>query len=114
MEGYASLPFLTWVFVLQGANPNRPGIIPTTLGNMLGGFFFCGFFYFYMHLLGEDPVAVDGVYYQQPERSLEEGNLFAVRSGTIVEDRGGKSSNSSGEFQRTVQTPTTAAINKVQ
>ncbi|KAK0748357.1 Formate/nitrite transporter-domain-containing protein [Apiosordaria backusii] len=90
------------------------GLIPTTLGNMLGGFFFCGFFYFYMHLLGEEPIAVDGVYYQQPERSLEEGNLFSVRSGTIVEDGGGNSSNYSGEFKRTAQAPTTVATNKVQ
>ncbi|KAK4167110.1 Formate/nitrite transporter-domain-containing protein [Cladorrhinum sp. PSN259] len=88
------------------------GIIPTTLGNMIGGGFFCGAFYWYMHILGEPDIMVDGTYYQT-QASLEEGNLFAVRSGTIVEEQGGKSSNSSGDQIHTVEGVSTAAT-KVQ
>jgi len=67
------------------------------LGNMIGGGIFCGLFYWYMHILGEPDIMVDGTYYQA-QAQMEEGNLFTVRSGTIVEEEGGKSStNSSGE-----------------
>ncbi|KAF4464656.1 formate transporter [Fusarium albosuccineum] len=42
------------------------GIIPATLGNILGGGLFCGLYYWYMYLLMEDPVKIDGVEYQGP------------------------------------------------
>ncbi|KAK3989887.1 Formate/nitrite transporter-domain-containing protein [Cladorrhinum sp. PSN332] len=72
------------------------GIIPTALGNMIGGGIFCALFYWYMFITGEDDIMLDGTFYQA-QSDLEEGNLFAVRSGTIVEEQGGKSSNSSGD-----------------
>lgn len=40
-----------------------PGIIPAALGNMLGGALFCGTYYWWMYSFGEQPIAVDGVYY---------------------------------------------------
>ncbi|KAJ4394448.1 hypothetical protein N0V93_003666 [Gnomoniopsis smithogilvyi] len=39
------------------------GIIPAALGNMLGGALFCGMYYWWMYSFGEQPIAVDGVYY---------------------------------------------------
>ncbi|KXX72852.1 putative formate transporter, partial [Madurella mycetomatis] len=42
------------------------GIIPATLGNMLGGSLFCGVYYWYMYLLGQAPVRIDGTEYQGP------------------------------------------------
>lgn len=44
--------------------PQSAGIFPATLGNMLGGALFCGTFYWWMFSCGEEPIAVDGVYYE--------------------------------------------------
>lgn len=44
----------------------QQGIIPATLGNVLGGSLFCGVYYWYMYLLGETPVTIDGTEYQGP------------------------------------------------
>ncbi|KAK4183397.1 formate transporter [Podospora australis] len=87
------------------------GIIPTALGNMIGGTVFCGLFYWYMYLYDEPEIALDGVFYQT-QSQLEEGNLFTVRSGTIVEDGGGKSDNSSSGEIRGI--PATTSTSKVQ
>lgn len=75
---------------------------------MIGGTIFCALFYWYMHLYDEPEIALDGVYYQR-QSQLEEGNLFAVHSGTIMEEGGGKSSNSSGEIRGLPTTTTTAS-----
>lgn len=45
------------------------GIIPALLGNIIGGGFFVGCLYYYLHLQGHDEVAIDGCYYEQAERS---------------------------------------------
>ncbi|KAH7347437.1 Formate/nitrite transporter-domain-containing protein [Plectosphaerella cucumerina] len=42
------------------------GIIPATLGNIIGRSLFCGVYYWYMYLLGETPVTIDGTEYQGP------------------------------------------------
>ncbi|KAK4224778.1 Formate/nitrite transporter-domain-containing protein [Podospora fimiseda] len=88
------------------------GIIPTTLGNMIGGGLFCGVYYWYMYITGEPEIMLDGTYYQT-QTDLESGNLFATRSGTIVEDQGGKSSNSSGDQIHRHEVPTTTGT-KIQ
>lgn len=40
------------------------GVIPALLGNIVGGGFFVGTLYWYLHLQGKDEVAIDGVYYE--------------------------------------------------
>ena len=40
------------------------GIIPAGLGNIIGGAIFCGGYYWFMYLLNEPPVAIDGVEYE--------------------------------------------------
>lgn len=42
------------------------GMIPATIGNIIGGGLFVGVYYWYMYLAMEDPVKVDGVEYQGP------------------------------------------------
>lgn len=42
------------------------GMIPATIGNIIGGGMFVGVYYWYMYLFDEDPVKVDGVEYQGP------------------------------------------------
>ncbi|KAI8652431.1 hypothetical protein NCS57_01307000 [Fusarium keratoplasticum] len=42
------------------------GIIPATLGNILGGGLFVAAYYWYMYLCMEAPVKIDGVEYQGP------------------------------------------------
>lgn len=41
-------------------------MIPAALGNILGGGLFCGVYYWYMYLLWDGPVKVDGSLYQGP------------------------------------------------
>ncbi|KAH7136286.1 Formate/nitrite transporter-domain-containing protein [Dactylonectria macrodidyma] len=48
------------------------GIIPSTLGNVLGGGLFCGVYYWYMYLLSADPIKVDGLEYQGPVVGVHE------------------------------------------
>lgn len=43
------------------------GIIPTTIGNVIGGAVFVGAYYWWMYLAFEPPVAVDGVVFQERE-----------------------------------------------
>ncbi|KAK0657045.1 Formate/nitrite transporter-domain-containing protein [Cercophora newfieldiana] len=50
------------------------GIIPALLGNTVGGFVFCACYFYYQFIWGEEPIAIDGVYYQEQAR-MEEGNL---------------------------------------
>jgi formate/nitrite transporter FocA (FNT family) len=40
------------------------GMLPALLGNILGGGLFVGILYWYLHLQGQDAVAIDGVYHQ--------------------------------------------------
>ncbi|CAO2653099.1 Nn.00g025100.m01.CDS01 [Neocucurbitaria sp. VM-36] len=40
------------------------GIIPALLGNIIGGGFFVGCLYYYLHLHGQSDVAIDGCYYE--------------------------------------------------
>lgn len=40
------------------------GIIPAAIGNMLGGALFCGMYYWWMFSYGEQPIPVDGVYFE--------------------------------------------------
>ncbi|KAF5543554.1 formate transport [Fusarium phyllophilum] len=42
------------------------GMIPATIGNIIGGGMFVGVYYWYMYLFDEDPVKIDGVEYQGP------------------------------------------------
>ncbi|KAG5659919.1 hypothetical protein KAF25_003441 [Fusarium avenaceum] len=42
------------------------GMIPATIGNIIGGGLFVGVYYWYIYLAMEDPVKVDGVEYQGP------------------------------------------------
>jgi formate/nitrite transporter len=42
------------------------GMIPATIGNIIGGGMFVGMYYWYMYLAMEDPVRVDGIEYQGP------------------------------------------------
>jgi hypothetical protein len=43
------------------------GILPALIGNILGGGLFVGVLYWYLHLQGQEPVAIDGVYYKSHE-----------------------------------------------
>lgn len=42
------------------------GMIPATIGNIIGGGMFVSVYYWYMYLALEDPVKVDGIEYQGP------------------------------------------------
>jgi hypothetical protein len=56
------------------------GMIPVALGNLIGGTVFCGGYYFYMFILGEPDIAIDGLYYAA---KAEEGGMpVAVTSAT--------------------------------
>ncbi|KAL2258331.1 hypothetical protein VTK26DRAFT_8387 [Humicola hyalothermophila] len=69
------------------------GIIPATLGNVLGGAVFCGAFYYWLYVLNEPDICVDGTYYEY----LEAGTLpHASQSTTgLVGDSGNESAGSS-------------------
>lgn len=43
------------------------GIIPAGLGNIIGGAIFCGGYYWFMYLYNQDPVSVDGTFYEPLE-----------------------------------------------
>ena len=45
------------------------GIIPAGLGNIIGGALFCGGYYWWMYLVSEPPVAVDGYIYERMPHS---------------------------------------------
>lgn len=40
--------------------------MPATLGNIIGGSLFCGVFYWYMYLLWDGPIKIDGALYGGP------------------------------------------------
>ncbi|KAF2464242.1 formate/nitrite transporter family protein [Lindgomyces ingoldianus] len=43
------------------------GIIPAGLGNIVGGALFCGAYYWYMYILMQPDIPVDGMYYDRVE-----------------------------------------------
>lgn len=43
------------------------GIVPALLGNMIGGSFFVGCLYYYLHLQGYSEVAINGSYHEGSE-----------------------------------------------
>ncbi|KAK3382756.1 Formate/nitrite transporter [Lasiosphaeria ovina] len=59
------------------------GIIPATLGNMVGGAVICGGFYHWMFLSEEPEIHVDGTYYNSQERSkgIESPSSSDIESG---------------------------------
>lgn len=71
--------------------PCPAGIIPATLGNILGGACFCGAFYYWLYIFDEPDISVDGIYYQR----LEEGTLFTTPSTTVVVESSGDSRGNS-------------------
>jgi len=42
------------------------GIIPALLGNIVGGALFCGCYYYYMYILGNEPIVINGEVYEGP------------------------------------------------
>ncbi|KAK1826389.1 formate transporter [Podospora conica] len=48
------------------------GIVPASLGNIIGGALFCGVYYYWMFIFREPEIKIDGVYYQE---KMEEGSL---------------------------------------
>ncbi|KAL0475128.1 Formate/nitrite transporter domain-containing protein [Neurospora intermedia] len=52
------------------------GIIPSLLGNVIGGGGFCGMFYYFMYLHNQDPVPIDGIYFPADLAKLEEGGAL--------------------------------------
>ncbi|KAF5648021.1 formate transport [Fusarium sp. NRRL 52700] len=63
------------------------GMIPATIGNIIGGGMFVGVYYWYMYLFDEDPVKVDGVEYQGPHvESHMHMHLLANRNRGTVSD----------------------------
>jgi hypothetical protein len=40
------------------------GVLPALLGNILGGGFFVGILFWYLHLQGHEAMAIDGIYYE--------------------------------------------------
>ncbi|KAL6709266.1 hypothetical protein ACN47E_001673 [Coniothyrium glycines] len=53
------------------------GIIPALLGNIIGGGFFVGCLYWYLHLQGQSDIAIDGVYYDH-HPSSERGFMMRL------------------------------------
>ncbi|KAM5359615.1 hypothetical protein ACJZ2D_014336 [Fusarium nematophilum] len=62
------------------------GIIPAALGNVIGGSLFCGVYYWYMYLLFDDPVKVDGVEYQGPVVGAHLSFLDLRRKSAVTTD----------------------------
>jgi len=53
---------------------NRPltrriGLIPVTLGNIIGGSLFVATYYYWMFIYGQAPISVDGVLYEDDHRA---------------------------------------------
>jgi len=72
------------------------GIIPSMLGNVLGGAFFMAGFYYYMHILGQPDIAIDGKYYDGPGARSAVGSLERMEEGTLTTLQGlGTSTGSS-------------------
>jgi hypothetical protein len=82
-----------WPYDLVIAHSVLTGIIPATIGNILGGAGFCGAFYYWLHIFDEPDICVDGTYYQR----LEEGTLFG---STVVVDTASAKGGSSTENVR--------------
>jgi hypothetical protein len=74
------------------------GIIPTLLGNIIGGAGFCGAFYYYLHLYDEPDMCVDGIYYER----LEEDTLLprSQRAPVVAESVGEKPRVSTEDMAR--------------
>lgn len=63
------------------------GMIPATIGNIIGGGMFVGVYYWYMYLFDEDPVKIDGVEYQGPHvDSHMHMHFLANRNKSTVTD----------------------------
>ncbi|EXA30178.1 hypothetical protein FOVG_18441 [Fusarium oxysporum f. sp. pisi HDV247] len=63
------------------------GMIPATIGNIIGGGMFVGVYYWYMYLFDEDPVKIDGVGYQGPHvDSHMHMHFLANRNKSTVTD----------------------------
>ena len=76
------------------------GMIPVALGNLIGGTVFCGGYYYYMFILGEPDISIDGLYYAakaeeggMPVAVATASNLGRLESGnttntTIIKESG--------------------------
>ncbi|KAH6886782.1 Formate/nitrite transporter-domain-containing protein [Thelonectria olida] len=62
------------------------GIIPAALGNIIGGSLFCGTFYWYMYLLDEPPMKIDGAEYHGPVVGSVFHFLEARRKSTVTDE----------------------------
>lgn len=58
------------------------GVIPATLGNIIGGSLFCGCFYWWMYIFGKPPIEVDGTIYSKPAQ--EDSGAEHTKTGRRV------------------------------
>jgi formate/nitrite transporter FocA (FNT family) len=69
-----------------------PGIIPTALGNIIGGALMVGTYYWWMHLSSEAPISVNGIDYL-PTAERSEWSLQQGRTKKTDEEQGMTSSS---------------------
>ncbi|KAF4970544.1 hypothetical protein FSARC_2453 [Fusarium sarcochroum] len=62
------------------------GMIPATIGNIIGGGGFVAVYYWYMYLANEDPVKIDGAVYQGPLVDSHMHFLNSRRKSTVHSD----------------------------
>ena len=60
----------------EETNTLELGIIPSLIGNAIGGGGFCGMYYYFMYLHNQDPVPIDGIYFPADLARLEEGGAL--------------------------------------
>lgn len=64
------------------------GVIPALLGNIIGGGFFVGCLYWYLHLQGQSDLAVDGSYFESSYSSGRRSALNPWRRGNEQATKG--------------------------
>lgn len=78
------------------------GIIPSGLGNIVGGMLMVGAYYWWMYLFLEPAVAVDGVHFAQPANVTWSFGRKQVTDGDVeaAQSTGANTPNTKGEGDR--------------
>jgi hypothetical protein len=64
------------------------GVLPALLGNILGGGLFVALLYWYLHLQGQEEVAIDGIYFEPAERKSSSSGAETWFKRRVGNERG--------------------------